>query len=55
LLLQGWSGRLVAGLDMKFRDGGVISLGGELGGLGNNSNTTIWTYKARGSVPFGAQ
>ena len=52
LLLQGWSARLLAGLDMKFRNGGVISVGGELGGLGSNSNTTIWTYKARGSVPF---
>ena len=52
LLLQGWSARLTAGLDMKFRNGGVISVGGELGGLGSNSNTNIWTYKARGSVPF---
>ena len=52
VLLQGWSARLTAGLDMKFRNGGVISVGGELGGLGSNSNTNIWTYKARGSVPF---
>lgn len=49
LLMQGWSARLVAGLDMKFRNGGMISVGGELGGIGSNSNTTIWTYKARGS------
>jgi Autotransporter beta-domain/Bacterial Ig-like domain (group 3)/Putative Ig domain len=50
LLLQGWSARATAGLDMKFRNGGVISLGGEFGGIG--SNTSLWTYKASGSVPF---
>ncbi len=52
LLLQGWSARFAAGLNMKFRNGGVISVGGELGGIGSNTNSTIWTYKARGSVPF---
>jgi len=52
LLLQGWSARFAAGLDMKFRNGGVISVGGELGGIGSITNSTIWTYKARGSVPF---
>jgi outer membrane autotransporter protein len=50
LLLQGWSARVTAGLDMKLRNGGVISVGGELGGIG--SSTTLWTYMARGSVPF---
>jgi hypothetical protein len=52
LLLQGWSARFATGLDMKFRNGGVISVAGELGGIGSNTSTTIWTYKARGSVPF---
>jgi outer membrane autotransporter protein len=52
LLLQGWSARFATGLDMKFRNGGVISVGGELGGIGSNTSSTIWTYKARGSVPF---
>jgi len=50
LLLQGWSARVTAGLDMKLSNGGVISVGGELGGIG--SSTTLWTYMARGSVPF---
>jgi hypothetical protein len=52
LLLQGWSARFATGLDMKFRNGGVISVAGELGGIGSNTSTTIWTYRARGSVPF---
>jgi len=52
ILLQGWSARLIAGLDLRFRGGGTLGVGGELGGIGSNSDTTIWTYRARGSVPF---
>jgi outer membrane autotransporter protein len=51
-LLQGWSARATAGLDMKFNSGGLLSFGGELGGIGSNSHTTMWTYRVRGSVPF---
>jgi hypothetical protein len=50
LLLQGWSARVAAGLDMKFNNGGTIGFGGELGGLG--SHTSVLTYKLRGSLPF---
>jgi hypothetical protein len=50
LLLQGWSARFTSGLAMRFKNGGQISAGGELGGIGGN--TTIWTWHARGSVPF---
>jgi hypothetical protein len=42
-------------MKVRFRGGGVISLDGELGGIGSigsNSNTTLWTYRAGGSVPF---
>lgn len=49
-LLMGWAARLTTGLDMKFQSGGTLSFGGELGGIGGN--TTIWTYRARGTVPF---
>jgi len=52
LLLQGWSARVTTGIAMKFVNGGQISAGGELGGIGNSSNTTMWTYRVRGSVPF---
>lgn len=49
-LLQGWSARAAGGVDMRFMNRGTLSLSGELGGIGGN--TTIWTYRARGSVPF---
>jgi hypothetical protein len=52
LLLQGWSARLTTGLAMRFMNGGTITAGGELGGIGSNSNTTMWTYRLRGSIPF---
>jgi hypothetical protein len=50
LQLQGWSARFTSGVTMKFANGGLISLGGELGGIGGN--TTVWTYRLQGSVPF---
>ena len=49
-LLQGWSARFTGALDIKFRNGGAVSFGGELGGLGGN--VQVWTYRARGSIPF---
>lgn len=51
-LLQGWSARFTSGVDIKFLGGGLITAGGELGGIGSNSNTKIWTYRMQGSVPF---
>jgi outer membrane autotransporter protein len=52
LLLQGWSTRFTSGVAMKFKDGGMISAGGELGGIGSNTNTKVYTYRVQGSVPF---
>jgi hypothetical protein len=37
---------------MRFANGGQISAGGELGGIGSNTNTKVWTYRMQGSVPF---
>ena len=49
-LLQGWSARVTGGLLMAFKSGATVNVSAEFGGLG--SNTQIWTYIARGSVPF---
>jgi hypothetical protein len=49
-LLQGWSARATGGLSMAFKAGATVNVGGELGGLG--SDTHIWTFIARGNVPF---
>ena len=49
-LLQGWSARVTAGLAMTFAQSALLSLGGEYGGIG--SDTHIWTWRVRGSVPF---
>jgi hypothetical protein len=52
LLLQGWSARVAAGLDMTFGNGGTIGLGGELGGIASRDSVLTYTYRVRGSVPF---
>ena len=49
-LLQGWSARATAGLAMTFSNSALLSLGGEYAGVG--SDTHIWTWRVRGSVPF---
>jgi hypothetical protein len=49
-LLQGWSGRATAGVAMTFSHSALLSLGAEYGGIG--SDTHIWTWRVRGSVPF---
>jgi hypothetical protein len=49
-LLQGWSARATAGVGMTFGRGALLSFGGEYGGIG--SDTHIWTWRVRGSVPF---
>lgn len=46
----GWSGRVTAGFAAKAVQGIVVSLGGELGGLG--ANYKIWTGNVRAAVPF---
>jgi outer membrane autotransporter protein len=52
LLLQGWSARFATGVSMQFKGGGMISAGGELGGIGSGTNTNVYTYRVRGSLPF---
>jgi len=37
----------------KFGNGAQVSLGGERSGIG--SDFALWTYRARASIPFGAQ
>jgi outer membrane autotransporter protein len=49
-LLEGWSARLTGGLGIKLASGAMVGLGAEYGGIG--SNFQIWTFKARGHVPF---
>jgi hypothetical protein len=49
-LLQGWSARVTGGLSIAFKNGATVNVGAEFGGLG--SDTQIWTFTARGSVPF---
>jgi uncharacterized repeat protein (TIGR01451 family) len=49
-LLAGWSARTTGGLTAQFAGGSALALGAELGGIG--SDVEIWTFRARGSVPF---
>ena len=44
-LADGWSGRVTGGVAVAQRGGGLLSLGGEYGGLG--ANYKIWTANAR--------
>jgi outer membrane autotransporter protein len=50
LLLQGWAARVTGGVTMSLKSGATLNLGAEYSGLG--SDTQIWTFIARGSVPF---
>lgn len=47
---DGWSGRVTSGVSATATRGAMISLGGELGGLG--ASYKIWSGNVRGSVPF---
>jgi hypothetical protein len=49
-LLEGWSGRATAGVDLTFAGGAMVSVGSEYGGIG--ADYQIWTWRVRGSVPF---
>src|SRR5262249_48803887 len=48
--VQGWSARVTGGLNFNVAGGARLSVGGELGGLGNEFLT--WSVRGRGSVPF---
>jgi hypothetical protein len=49
-VMQGWAARANGGIATVLPSGGQMSVGGELGGIGNT--THIWTVNVRGSVPF---
>lgn len=51
-VLDGWSARAAGGANLKFTNGAQISVGAERGGIGSSSGATLWTYRARASVPF---
>jgi hypothetical protein len=48
--VQGWAGRVTAGLACNIKGVANLSVGGELGGLGNDFVT--WSLRGRVSVPF---
>jgi hypothetical protein len=49
--VHGWSARLTSGVGVRFGSGPLLSIGGEVGGLGSNQFTT-WTVRGRAAVPF---
>jgi hypothetical protein len=49
-IIQGWGARATGGIAATFGGGGQLSAGAEFSGIG--SNTRIWTFRARGYVPF---
>jgi uncharacterized repeat protein (TIGR01451 family) len=53
IILDGWSARATGGLTTKFGNGAQVAVGAERAGIGGNFG--LWTYRARASVPFGAQ
>jgi Bacterial Ig-like domain (group 3)/Autotransporter beta-domain len=48
--VHGWSARLTSGVDMTLVGGTRLSVGGEVGGLGNDF--TVWSVRGRAAVPF---
>lgn len=50
VVLDGFSARAIGGVTAKFANGGTIALGAEFSGIGGDAS--IWTYRARASVPF---
>jgi hypothetical protein len=52
-VLAGLSARTDLGIAAQFAGGGQFMVGGERSGLGGNFS--LWTYRARASIPFGAQ
>ena len=52
-LLEGWSARAVGGVTAQLANGGQFTVGAERAGIGNDF--ALWSYRARASMPFGAQ
>ena len=53
LFFDGWSARATGGVTARFGNGVQIAVGAERSGIGCNFG--LWTYRARASIPFGAQ
>jgi len=49
-LLQGFSARATGGVAASFTGGATLGAGGEFGGIGSANH--IWTWTARGRIPF---
>jgi hypothetical protein len=49
-LLQGFSARATGGIAATFPGGATLGAGGEFGGIGSDDH--IWTWTARGRIPF---
>jgi Big-like domain-containing protein len=49
-LLQGFSARATGGVTVSFAGGATLGAGGEFGGIGSANH--IWTWTARGRIPF---
>jgi hypothetical protein len=52
-VFAGISARTSVGMAAHFANGGELTIGGERSGLGGSFS--LWTYRARASIPFGAQ
>ena len=52
LAFDGWSARAVGGVAATTDGGAQLTVGAERGGIGGNVG--VWTYRARGSIPFSA-
>jgi hypothetical protein len=48
--VAGWSGRVTAGFAYTVNGGAKVTIGGELGGLGNDF--VVWSVRRRAAVPF---
>jgi hypothetical protein len=49
-ILQGFSARMTGGIAATFAGGASLGAGGEFGGIGSDNH--IWTWTARGRIPF---
>jgi hypothetical protein len=50
LLAGGWSARFTGGVSAKLEGDGKVTLGGEVGGLGDD--VQFWTFRAGLNLPF---
>jgi hypothetical protein len=48
--IQGWAARVATGLTYNTAGGAKVTVGGEVGGLGNEFTT--YTVRGRATIPF---